>query len=173
MPRERNQARRETHFLLSLNATGKYRLKLVVVGKSKKPRAFVVLNIELDLLVVYYHSKKVWFNFAIFSNWFSNDFMPAVRIYQEEALKISPDKVRAILILDNAPAHPSKDTLSSKDEKIKVLFIPPNTTRFCSQWIKELLALLRGIIFAVTWMRFWWSSKMGWLTTVENALWPT
>ena len=43
-------------------------------------------------------------------------------------LKISPDEVRAILILDNAPAHPSEDILSSKDGKIKVLFMPPNTT---------------------------------------------
>ena len=54
--------------------------------------------------------------------------MPAVRIYQEEVLKISPDEVRAILILDNAPAYPSEDILSSEDGKIKVLFMPPNTT---------------------------------------------
>ena len=54
--------------------------------------------------------------------------MPAVRIYQEEVLKISPDEVRAILILDNAPTHPSEDILSSEDGKIKVLFMPPNTT---------------------------------------------
>ena len=114
--------------LVGSNATGEHRLKLAVVGKSKEPRAFAGLNIERDLPVFYYHSKKAWFNSAIFSNWFSNHFVPAVRIYQEEVLKISPDEVRAILILDNAPAHPSEDILSSEDGKIKVLFMPPNTT---------------------------------------------
>ena len=98
-----------------------------MVSKSKKPRAFVGLNIERHLPVVYYHSKKAWFNLAIFSNWFSNHFVPAVRIYQE-VLNISPDEVRTILILNNAPAHPSEDTLFSGDGKIKVLFMPPNTT---------------------------------------------
>ena len=114
--------------LVGSNAIGEHRLKLAVVGKSKKPRAFVGLIIERDLPVIYYHSNKAWFNSAIFSNWFSNHFVPVVRIYQEEVLKISPDEVRAILILDNAPAHPSEDILSSKDGKIKVLFMPPNTT---------------------------------------------
>ena len=54
--------------------------------------------------------------------------MSAVRIYPKEVLKISLDKVQAILILNNAPAHPREDILSRRDRKIKVLFMPPNTT---------------------------------------------
>ena len=82
------------------NATGEHRLKLAVVGKSKKPRTSVGQNIECDLPVVYYHSKKAWFNSAIFFNWFLNHFVPAARIYQE-VLKIFPDEVRPILIQHN------------------------------------------------------------------------
>ena len=114
--------------LVGPNATREHRLKLAVVGKSKKSRAFVGLNIARDLRVVCYHSKKAWFNSTIFSSWFSNRFVPAVRIYQKEVLKISPDKVRAILILYNAPAHPREIILFSGDGKIKVLFMPLNTT---------------------------------------------
>ena len=110
---------------VGFNATGEHRLKHAVVGKSKKPRAFVGLNIERDLPVLCYHSKKAWFNSAIFSNWFSNHFVPAVRIYQEEVLKISPDEVRAILILYNAPAHPM--------EKLRCSSCLPTQLRFCSQ----------------------------------------
>ena len=111
MPRERNQARRDSHFFLGLFL-----------------QAFVGLNIERDLLVVYNHSKKAWFNFAIFFNWFSNHLVPALCIYQEEVLKISPDVGRAILILDNASVHPSENILSSGDGKIKVLSMLSNTT---------------------------------------------
>ena len=125
---KKKSSKERLSLLVGSNATGEHRLKLAVVGISKKPRSFVGLNIERDLLVVYYHSKNAWFNSAIFSNWFSNHSVPAVRIYQEEVLKISSNEVRAILILDNAPPHPSEDILSSGEGKIKVLFIPPNTT---------------------------------------------
>ncbi|CAK8691374.1 unnamed protein product [Clavelina lepadiformis] len=82
--------------LVGSNATGTHRLKLAVVGKSKKPRAFKGLNVERDLPVVYYNSKKAWFNSAIFTDWFFSHFVPATRKYQEEVLKISPDDVRAV-----------------------------------------------------------------------------
>ena len=114
-----------------------------MVGKSKKPREFVGLNIERDLPVGYYHSKKAWFNSEIFFFWFSNHFVPAVHIYQEEALKISPDEVRAIRTLDNAPAHPSEDILSSGDGKIKVLFIPPKTTSILQPMDQEVIRAIK------------------------------
>ena len=129
--------------LIGSNATGKHRLKLAVVGQSKKPRVFVGLNIERDLPVVYCYFKKVWFNFTVFSNWFSNYFVPAVRIYQEDVVKISRDEVRAILILDNAPAHPSEDILSSRYGKIKVLFMPPNTTSILQPINQEVISTIR------------------------------
>ena len=99
-----------------------------MVGKSKKPRAFVGLTIERDLSLSFTITpRKLGSTTQFFFSWFSNHFVPAVRIYQE-VLKMSPDEVRAILILYNAPAPPSEDILSSGDGKIKVLFMPPNTT---------------------------------------------
>ena len=107
--------------LVGCNATGMHRLKLAVVGKLKNPRAFRGINIEQSL------PKKAWFNQAIFTDWFLLHFVPEVRKYQE-VLKIALDNVPAVLVLDNAPAHPSEEKLVSRDGKIKVLYLPPNTT---------------------------------------------
>lgn len=35
---------------------------------------------------------------------------------------------KVLLILDNAPSHPSEDVLNSVNENFKVLFLPPNVT---------------------------------------------
>ena len=51
-----------------------------------------------------------------------------MRRYQEDVLHIPPDEVKAILLLDNAPAHPHADKLVSRDGRIRVVFLPPNTT---------------------------------------------
>lgn len=80
-----------------------------------------------ELPVIYYSSQKAWFNAQIFSDWFFNNFVPEVRKYQAEVLKIAPENIKAILILDNAPAHPSIEKLCSRDGRIKCLMLPPNT----------------------------------------------
>ncbi len=35
---------------------------------------------------------------------------------------------QALLLLDNAPAHPDVSSLTSQDGNIKAMFLPPNTT---------------------------------------------
>ena len=44
------------------------------------------------------------------------------------SLKTAPENVKALLILDNAPAHPSESVLVSDDGHIRVMFLPPNMT---------------------------------------------
>ncbi|XP_066258171.1 jerky protein homolog-like [Euwallacea similis] len=58
----------------------------------------------------------------IFAEWFHNKFVPSVRRKMKK-LNLSPE---AILILDNAPGHPTQ--LSSNDNNIFALFLPPNCT---------------------------------------------
>ena len=102
--------------LLGANATGTHRLTPCIVGKSAKPRALKDLMHELP--VVYYNTKNAWFNGAIFEDWFFKHFVPEVRNYQEKVLGIPPNEVRALLLLDNAPAHPCEDRLKTDDGKI-------------------------------------------------------
>ena len=108
------------------NASGTHRLKLTVVGKAAKPRA--LKDIMNKLPVHYYNSKKAWFNSWIFEHYFKHHLVPEIRSYQEHGLNIPEDDVKALVLLDNAPAHPSSDVLQSADGKIKAMFLPKNTT---------------------------------------------
>ncbi|KAF2353176.1 DDE superfamily endonuclease domain [Trinorchestia longiramus] len=80
------------------------------------------------LPVLYYNSEKAWFTMAIFKDWFNKHFVPAVRRHQAEVLKLPADEVKALLILDNAPVHPSGEQLVSEDGKIRCMFLPPHVT---------------------------------------------
>ncbi|XP_069192745.1 tigger transposable element-derived protein 7-like [Procambarus clarkii] len=95
-----------------------------IVGKSKKPRA---LQHCMDRLPVkYYSSQNAWFTQEIFLSWFHDVFWREVRAYQVKKLKVRTSEVRALLLLDNALAHPKIDT--SQDGKITCMALPPNTT---------------------------------------------
>ena len=127
--------------LLGANASGTHRLKPVVVGNAAKPRC---LKDYMDSLpVIYYIISSAWFNSAVFEDCFFNHIVPEVRLYQEDVLHIPPDGVKAILLLDNAPAHPHADKLVSRDGRIKVVFLPTNTTSLIQP-------MDQGVIMAAT-----------------------
>ncbi|UYV64966.1 hypothetical protein LAZ67_3002583 [Cordylochernes scorpioides] len=46
--------------------------------------------------------------------------------FQENKLRVAPDQVKALLLVDNSPAHPIE--LISNDGNIKCKFLPPNAT---------------------------------------------
>ena len=63
-------------FLCCANGDGLNHLPLAVVSKSKHP---CVLKDCMNLFpVIYYNSKKAWFNMDIFEDWFFKHFVPAV-----------------------------------------------------------------------------------------------
>ena len=79
-----------------------------------------------DIQVQY--SQKAWFTTALFIDWFKNHFVPEVVRYQTEELKIARDDVKALLVLDNAPAHPSVEDLWDISNKVRVMYLPVNCT---------------------------------------------
>ena len=105
------------------NASGTHRLPLAVINKSAKPRCFK--HMDMNVLPVHYLSqKKSWMDCKLFGEWFHQRFVPSVkRFCKEKGLE-----EKALLLLDNAPSHPSSTTLQSEDGKIKAMFLPPNTT---------------------------------------------
>ncbi|XP_042230039.1 tigger transposable element-derived protein 7-like [Homarus americanus] len=107
-------------------ANGMHCLKLAVVGKSMHPR--VLKECMRQLPVIYYHSKNTRFNCEIFDDWLLKHFIPDVRKYQEEVMKLDSEDIKAILQIHNVPAHPSAEKLISSNGKIHALFLPPNTT---------------------------------------------
>ncbi|GBM46116.1 Jerky -like [Araneus ventricosus] len=102
------------------NASGSHRVKLTLVGKSKKPRCFKNIN-KTALPVHYMHQESAWMNFRLFSEWFHDCFIPEVKKNLKK-LKLK----KAILLIDNASSHPDVETL--KAESITCIFMLPNTT---------------------------------------------
>ncbi|XP_068962981.1 tigger transposable element-derived protein 7 [Petaurus breviceps papuanus] len=112
--------------LLCANADGTHKLKSVIIGKSKQPRS--VKDDVNALSVIYKSSKDVWFTRESFSEWFFQNFIPEVRDFQLNVLRLDEKDIKAVLLLDNSPAHPSAESLISNDGRIKCIFFPPNTT---------------------------------------------
>lgn len=122
----RKVSKERVSVLLCANADGTHMLKPAIVGKSKKPRA--LKNVMDNLPVHYYSSRNAWFTTEITSDWFHKKAVPAIINHQMEILNIPKEKIKALVLLDNAPTHPDVDKLCSRDKKIKCKFLPPNTT---------------------------------------------
>lgn len=107
-------------FMPCCNAGGTHKLPLLVIGKFSNPRAFK--NVHLP--VVYKATARGWMTRDLFIEWFKTCFIPSVKRYLKDVNK--PKK--ALLLLDNAPSHPSEEELNSIDPNFKVMFLPPNCT---------------------------------------------
>ncbi|XP_006913955.1 tigger transposable element-derived protein 7 [Pteropus alecto] len=112
--------------LLCANADGTHKLKSIIIGKSKLPKS--VKEDTSTLPVIYKPSKDVWFTRELFSEWFFQNFVPEVRHFQLNVLRFHEDDVRALLLLDSSPVHPSAESLISEDGRIKCMFFPHNTS---------------------------------------------
>ena len=118
------KAKERVTIMACSNASGSHRLPLVVINKSAKPRCFK--QMDMDALPVHYFPQtKSWMDCQIFSKWFHERFIPSVKKFCKE----KGIEEKALLLIDNAPSHPSAATLQSADDgKIKAMFLPPNTT---------------------------------------------
>lgn len=116
----RKVSKERVTFLACTNADGSHKLKLLVIGKSKNPRAFK----NVDLPVEYKNSKNAWMTFAIFREWFLSSFVRQVRCHLKR--KNLPE--RAVLLVDNASSHGGNEELSSEDGNFTIMFLPPNCT---------------------------------------------
>ncbi|XP_050338066.1 tigger transposable element-derived protein 4-like [Bactrocera neohumeralis] len=96
--------------LIAANMSGTIKRKLLVIGKSKRPRCFK--NVR-SLPVDYVSNSRAWMTSDIFTKW--------VRDWDRELKKT---KKKILLLVDNCPAHPKIDDLRS----ITLVFLPPNTT---------------------------------------------
>jgi len=102
------------------NSTGSHKLKLMMIGKSAKPRIFM----NWENILYYKSSKNAWQTTFLFKNWFFEQFVPCVKKNLQE--KNLPE--RAILLLDNASCHGTNAVLQTEDCNFQVMFFPPNAT---------------------------------------------
>lgn len=100
--------------MVGANMTGSDKLKLLVIGKSAKPRCFKNIDIS-SLPVKYSNNKTAWMTSEIYESWL-HEFD---RKFQKQNRKV-------LFFLDNCPAHPK--ILSQQLKAIHVVFFPPNMT---------------------------------------------
>jgi hypothetical protein len=116
----RKVAKERVTFLLCTNSDGSHKIKPLVIGKSKHPRAFK----NVDLPVDYKSSKNAWMTSDIFREWLQN-FVKQVRSF----LKTQSLDEKALLLMDNATCHcPGEENIDTETGEFTIMFLPPNTT---------------------------------------------
>ena len=117
------------------NLTGTDKCKLLVIGKSLRPRCFKNVNVD-NLPVTYRANKKAWMTSQIFTEWLAawDSYLTKVNL--------------KILLL--VAAHPHVSTLKN----IQLEFLPPNTTSLIQPMdqgiIKSLKTLYRKELVHMT-----------------------
>ena len=96
--------------LVAANMNGTDKRRLLVIGKSAKPRCFK--NVA-TLPTQYESNKKAWMTSAIFTTW--------VHEFDEDMARQGR---QVALLIDNCPAHPDVRGLRATT----LFFLPPNTT---------------------------------------------
>ncbi|KAG6937576.1 tigger transposable element derived 5 [Chelydra serpentina] len=109
--------------LFCVNKSGSHKLRPLMIGKARSPRCFHHVNMKA-LPFEYTNSRNAWMNRSIFEDWFHKTFVPAVWAH----LRKLKQEGKALLLLDNCPAHPPAENLFSHDGKIKLCYLPKNTT---------------------------------------------
>lgn len=107
----KNSKQRVT-LMLAANMDGSEKLKILLIGKSEKPRCFRGVK---WLPVDYKANSKAWMTGQLFKEW----VLKLDKHFQSTGRKI-------LLFIDNCPAHP-KD-IQSKLKCIELAFFPPNMT---------------------------------------------
>lgn len=88
------------------------KLKPLIIGRSKKPRALKNTNIE-RLPCTYLANKKAWLTRSIFVDWVSKLNMEALRVSR-----------KICLVMDNFSGHVLDETFTN----VKLIYLPPGTT---------------------------------------------
>ncbi|XP_063235778.1 jerky protein homolog isoform X1 [Bacillus rossius redtenbacheri] len=134
------------------NAAGTHKLKLLVIGKSLRPRVLKGVKV---LPVEYRATKTAWITSAITTEWFDS----FVRQSRQHCNKIGLDPhCKIVLVLDNCSAHPAAETLDR--DNVSVMYLPPNCTAliqtqdqgillslkccYCTEFMKHFLSDLNG-----------------------------
>ena len=102
------------------NAKGSHKLPLMFISKSRQHIFFKNVHTSA-LLMLYYFKKNAWVDIEIFSNWFHQHFVPAVKKpFTDKGLSVKD----LLLLPGNVLAHPDETTLLSNDNSNTALIQP-------------------------------------------------
>lgn len=124
--------------LLCANASGTHKMDLLVIGKSARHNAFKGLE---HLPVEYESQKNAWMDRTIFKKWFSQHFVPEVRLHFKKVGKQKDRK--CLLLLDNCETHPRETELVSDCGNIYAVHFPPNVTPLIQPMEQRVIANMK------------------------------
>ncbi|XP_050300134.1 jerky protein homolog-like [Anthonomus grandis grandis] len=132
---DRKMCKERITFLVCTNGDGSHKLNLLVIGKPKNPRSFENVQIPLE----YKSTKNSWMTSALFKQWFHESFVKQVKTF----LRSRNLEERALLIVDNAPSHATKEELVNEDGNIVTMFLPPNCTALIQPMDQNVIRLTK------------------------------
>ncbi|XP_033211057.1 jerky protein homolog-like isoform X2 [Belonocnema kinseyi] len=142
---KREQCNERVTALFCANSSGSHRIPLLMIGKSEIPGCLKNLINETSkelhfknlerLGVIYTHENSAWMDKCIFLLWYKEVFIPRVLEHQRK----NGITGKVVLILDNAPCHPSSDELNAINENFEVVYLPPNVTALIQPMDQELI----------------------------------
>ncbi|XP_064111291.1 tigger transposable element-derived protein 1-like [Macrobrachium nipponense] len=126
---------------LCANASGDCKVKPLLVYHSENPRAFKshkILKEKTARNVARECNMGMGYAAVFFTDWVNLVFGPSVKEY----LQKNNLPLKALLILDNAPAHPPglQDDILEEFQFVKVLYLPPNTTSILQPMDQQVIA---------------------------------
>ena len=158
--------------LFCSNASGDCKLKPLLIYHSENPRACKKHNVQKTQLPVMWRSNsKACVTSEYFSEWFNVVFGPSVQSYLEE--KNLP--LKALLIMDNAPAHPPglQDCVLPELHFTTIKFLPPNTTPLIQPWDQHVISNFKKLYTKALFQRCFevtWKSS-GKITLLSSIAW--
>jgi hypothetical protein len=111
MQGSKNEKKNRLTLLLCCSCTGE-KLRPLVIGKSRAPRAFKNINVE-SLPCKYYANASAWLTRSIFMEWVTGF---------NSQMAIADRKI--CLVLDSLSGHMLGSTFSN----VKLIFLPPGMT---------------------------------------------
>jgi hypothetical protein len=125
MPRFK-AAKDRIKLLLTTNAAGDCKLKVLLTYHAENPHAFTGLSKCIH--PVYVHSnQKAWKTRELFDNWFMNSYIPGVEKFctgNNIIFKLSLSSIIMLVIRHIQTTH-------------KSVFLPPNKRQSSSLWIRQ------------------------------------
>ena len=101
------------------------------------------------LPVYWYSNAKGWITGQIFCEYFSSQLATELKEYcEKENLSF-----KILILLNNAPAHPT--SIQDRNENIKVVFLPPNTTSLIQPMDQGVIATFKANYNKMTVKEFW------------------
>ncbi|XP_018079558.1 jerky protein homolog [Xenopus laevis] len=119
------------------NAAGTHKTRLLIIGKSRNPRAFKGVRV---FPVTYTANKQAGISREIFQDWFENHFVPEARAHCM-SVGLSCD-AKIMLILDHCPTNPKPEFLVK--DNVFAVCLPPDCTSFIQPLDQGILRLFKS-----------------------------